>query len=115
MRRVKLTSEWLASWRPKCQEEVVDGVCRGLLVRSGPTGIKAFYAWAHVRDLQTGTMRRSRAFVRHLGNGFPLSAHGPLVRPVLGEHATWLPKSQHGVTTRPCCGYLRSSNWRDEG
>ncbi len=60
MKRVKLTSEWLAAWTPRRQEEVADGVCRGLLVRSGPSGIKAFYAWSDVRDLATGEVRRKR-------------------------------------------------------
>src|SRR5205823_5831298 len=60
MRRVKLSSEWLARWTPSKREEVADGVCRGLVVRAGPSGAKTFYRWTDAKDLATGIVRRQR-------------------------------------------------------
>jgi integrase len=60
MRIVKLTSEWIASWKPRKQEEITDGVCRGLLLRGGPSGSRAFYYWTDTRDPETGKARRKR-------------------------------------------------------
>jgi len=60
MRKVKLTSEWLLNWRPARREEVADAVCRGLVVRGGPSGAKTFYRWTDAKDLATGIVRRQR-------------------------------------------------------
>ncbi len=60
MKRVKLTSEWLSSWNPTKQIEVADGVCRGLVVRGGPSGAKVFYRWTDEADLATGKKKRKR-------------------------------------------------------
>jgi integrase len=60
MRKVKLTSEWLAAWSPKRREEVADGVCRGLSVRGGPSGAKTFYRWIDARAPGTDKAKRQR-------------------------------------------------------
>ena len=59
MKRIDLTSEWIAGWAPRRQEEVVDKRS-GLLLRGGPSGAKSFYYWSDVRDLATGAARRHR-------------------------------------------------------
>ncbi len=61
MRKVELTTEWLANWRPKRKdEEIGDRGHKGLVVRGQPGGIKAFYRWANELDAATGKPRRRR-------------------------------------------------------
>jgi len=60
VKRVKLTSEWLAGWVPRRQEEVADAVCRGLLARAGPSGAKTFYQWTDAPNPETGKTKRKR-------------------------------------------------------
>ncbi len=59
-KRVALTSEWLANWKPKEQEEVSDRECKGLSVIGGPSGVKTFYCFENVRDSETGKPKRKR-------------------------------------------------------
>jgi integrase len=60
MKRIELTSEWLANWTPTSTTEVADRGCRGLVVRGGPSGTKTFYRWTDARDDATGAVRRKR-------------------------------------------------------
>lgn len=59
MKRIELTSEWIENWRPTRITEIADRGTKGLVVRSGISGIKVFYAW-HQERSDTGTPRRRR-------------------------------------------------------
>jgi integrase len=59
MKRLELTSEWIENWRPTRSTEVTDRGCKGLLLRGGPSGGKAFYRWASERR-EDGSEQRKR-------------------------------------------------------
>jgi integrase len=66
MKRIELTSEWLANWKPKRKdEEVSDRGCKGLVVRGQPSGVRTFYRWTDARDDATGIVRRKRIKLGH--------------------------------------------------
>jgi integrase len=65
MKRIELTSEWLSNWTPARTTEVADRGCKGLVVRSGPSGVRTFYRWADARDDATGAVRRRRVKLGH--------------------------------------------------
>ena len=64
MKRTTLTAEWLGNWKPMRTTEVSDRGCKGLLIRSGPSGTKTFYRWTDARDDATGAKRRKRVVLR---------------------------------------------------
>lgn len=71
MKRVELTTEWISNWKPARTIEVADRAVRGLILRGGPEGVRAFYRWANdsTRDAK-GRLRRRRV---RLGNWPALS------------------------------------------
>lgn len=65
MKKIDLVTEWLSNWHPTRIQEIADRGCKGLVVRSGPAGMKTFYRWADVRDPATGRSKRKRVKLGH--------------------------------------------------
>ncbi len=59
MKKTKVTTEWLAAWAPRRREEIADALCKGLVIRGGPSGEKVFYRWASEQG-EGGRVRRKR-------------------------------------------------------
>lgn len=63
---VELSSEWLeqrAAPRKGRREEYADKLCKGLVLRIGPSGVRTFYRYEQEHDPATGKARRKRVML----------------------------------------------------